>query len=56
MPLNVGYHLPLRTVDGEIYTIFAYRVDKIATDILHSITDRSVVEEFQRCAGRMCRA
>jgi hypothetical protein len=44
----VRFLLPLHIVDGETYTIIAYRADEIATDIGHSINDRSVVEEFQR--------
>jgi hypothetical protein len=41
MAMDARYHLLHGTVDGEIYTIFAYSVDKIAKDIRHSITDRS---------------
>jgi hypothetical protein len=33
MPVDARYLLPLRIVDGEIYTIIAYGVDEIATDI-----------------------
>jgi hypothetical protein len=46
MLVEAGYHMPLRTVDGEIYTIFPYGVDQIATDIMHSITDKTVVEKI----------
>ncbi len=45
-PADARYHLPHRTVDGEIYTIFAYNVEEIAKDIRHSITDRLVVKKF----------
>ncbi len=38
--------MPQQTVDGEIHTIFAYGGYEIATDIQHSITDRSVMKEF----------
>jgi hypothetical protein len=37
MPGDAGYHVPLLTVERDIYNIFIYRVDEIAMNNHHSI-------------------
>ncbi len=35
--LETGYHVPLRTKDGDMHTLFAYGVDDIVTDVNSSL-------------------
>lgn len=44
--VDTGYHVPLVLVDGGVYTVFAYGVDEIATDLRHTLKDSSVLADF----------
>jgi hypothetical protein len=43
--LETGYHVPLKTKDGDMHTLFAYGVDGIVTDVNSSL-DREAAAAF----------
>ncbi len=43
--LDTGYHVPLRTKDGDTHSLLAYSVDKIVTDVNSSL-DREAAAAF----------
>ncbi len=43
--LETGYHVPLKTKDGAMHTVFAYGVNEIVTDVNSSL-DREVATAF----------
>jgi hypothetical protein len=49
--LDTDYHIPLRTKDGDMHTLFAYSVDEIVTDVNCSL-DKKAAAAFPRWDGR----
>ncbi len=60
MLLETGYHVPLKTKDGDVHTLFAYSIDKIVTDVNSSLDQEAAAafpqvewEDIRSVAGRV---